>query len=92
MTLPEDYFCPKCNEKAAYDMVAKLRDEGMPCLQVVHMGFNILGAAGCPGKLLKPIHEWAKTYGKIPNELNEEEQEKLKLIRWNRNAIGGKRE
>ena len=81
--IPEEYFCPKCNTKMMQDLVATMqKDLELPTLQTVLMGLDILGTSGCPGKLLQPIYEWTKTYGKNKNELNEEEQEKLKLIKW----------
>lgn len=87
---PEEYFCPKCNEKMMKDMVVTMQsklaeDTGMPMptLQVVIMGLNIIGVAGCPSELMQPIWNWTKTYGKDQDGLNLEEQDKLKLIKWN---------
>jgi len=85
--LPEDYFCPKCNVKATHDLVEALKADGMPTLYILSMAMNILFDAKCPTKLLKPIAEWAKTYGEHLNELSEEEQDKLRLAKWERWAM-----
>ena len=82
--IPEHYYCPKCNTAMVEDLVDKLQNGEMvmPTMYVVQMGVDILKGAGCPLSLVKPVWEWAKTYGKNKNELNEEEQDKLKLVKW----------
>lgn len=80
--LPEGYFCPKCNVEATHDLVEHFKSDGMPTLYIVSMALTILFDAKCPTNLLKPIGEWSKTYGEHLNELSEEEQERLKLAKW----------
>ena len=85
--LPEEYFCPRCNAKATHDLVEHLKID-MPTVFIVSMAMNILFEAECPSGLLKPIAEWARTYGEKLTGVNEEEKDKLKLVKWERWAKG----
>lgn len=86
--IPEEYFCPKCNYKMMKDMVFRMQhnqehpEYELPTLSVVMMGINMIGEAGCPTNLLKPIYEWAKEHNNDKYELSTTEQDKLKLIKW----------
>lgn len=82
LTPDEDYFCPKCNYKMTLDMVASLKADGIPPMLVVNMALHILSDACCPTNILKSLSEWAKTYGGNLNEFSEEEQDKLRLVKW----------
>ncbi len=77
-------FCPKCNFRMTLDLVAHLKADGMPTFFIVNMAMHILSDANCPSNLLKPIAEWMKKYGDKIGELDEEEQDKLALVKWNR--------
>ncbi len=81
--LPSDYYCPQCGIKATRDLVAAMKEDGIPTNYTVFMAINILIEAKCPVALVKPIALWSKTYGKHIDTLNEEEQDKLRLIKWN---------
>ncbi len=82
MKPPEDYFCPKCNYKMTLDMIAHLKADGLPPGAIVNMALHILSDAECPTNLLKSVSEWAGKYGGNIRELNEEEQDKLRLLKW----------
>ncbi len=79
---PKDYFCPRCNYRMTLDMVAKLKADGIPTMSIVNIALHILSDAGCPTNLLKSVSEWSRKYGDNINELSEEEQDKLQLVRW----------
>ena len=82
--LPEHYFCPKCNAKATEDLIAKLKGDGMPTLYIINMALNILSDARCPNELLQKVAGWARKYNDSSSGLTEEEEDKLKLLKWKR--------
>ena len=87
--LPEHYYCPVCNREATKDFIATMKEKSnMPMTYIVSMAMNILYDAKCPEKLLKPIGEWFKTYGQFIDVLNQEEQDKLALKKWEQWAKG----
>lgn len=83
MNEKQDVFCPQCAQKMGREMISKIQaDIGMPTCYVIQMAIGILQEAGCPNSIIRPIFEWAKQYGQNTNQLNEYEQDRLRLLKW----------